>query len=130
MAKKAAAVVVEGLKILGVAVDPPGWSKAGMPVSWRDKVLQAAALQAEIEEMQEDLKALKTDIKEAQVANGEKAIIVGEFRCSVYEGKSVTLNKQKLLEHGVSVEVIQKSTVVTEYVACRITPIKEDRNEG
>lgn len=124
-AKKSAARVEEDLKALGVKLDAPGWTKAGMPTSWRDKVLEAAVIQDQIAVLTTNLKALKEDIKEAQIRNGEKAIIVGDWRCRVYEGHSSKLDKKKLLEYGVTVEIIEKSTVTTEYIACKISPIKE-----
>lgn len=83
-------------------------------VSSYDETLKAAAL------LEEEKRKLS---KEIQSRLGERKVDrarVGDKRVLCYEGRTAHINRELLLEHGVSMDVIEESTRSTTYTVAKI----------
>jgi Zn-dependent oligopeptidase len=87
-------------------------------VARRQKVaMRIAQDEAEKKRLSEELTAM--------VANtGYKTVLTPDWRVTFVSGTHTSINKEKLLEQGVSVKIIQKATKIKTYETVTVTAVK------
>lgn len=72
-----------------------------------------------------ELKEINEQIMAHMVDAGEKAVLVDDWRVTFVQSSTSTINKQRLLELGVSAKIIKKATKVTPKEYVQVTAAKE-----
>ena len=85
-----------------------------------EKSVQQKALEEECKENRKTLAEILAD-------KGEKSVSCNGLRVTYVPGSNVTISKEKLLELGVPVAIIEKATVRKSYETVQITREKEDK---
>jgi hypothetical protein len=65
-------------------------------------------------------KEIRSEVKEDMAEKGEKAVLCNGIRVTYVDSCSTNISKQKLLEAGVSVAVIERATVRTPYSTIQV----------
>jgi hypothetical protein len=70
------------------------------------------------------IKDLNAKIMELQATCGYKTVLTPDWRVTLVSGTHTTISKERLLEQGVSVKIIDKATKKTTYETVAVTANK------
>jgi len=96
---------------------------------FNDKVHQRFDVSAKIKSLDAILKQLNAEIGTMLTVAGTDKVACEELTVSMVAGKSVHLNKVKLLELGVGPDTIAAATTETPYTTVRIVASKKKMEE-
>lgn len=109
-------------------LDPPveyDQIKSLRKTNFRNLVLQRDRARADKKSSIDAVKALDEQLLPLVRDAGEKRILVDDIRLTLCKGRSVVIDKKKLLLAGVDIDVILACTVVKEYDYIQTKPVAE-----
>jgi hypothetical protein len=104
--------------------EPVDVRTAGLDNKYMKLVDRIQELKLARDEAEAGIKELKSQIMELQAVTGYKTVLTPDWRVTLTSGTNVTISKEKLLEQGVSVKIIEKATRKTAYETLTITANK------
>ena len=108
----------------------PTYQEAGLDEAWLEKLTERQECVIDKEIAESKIKFLNGELGEALVMTGNKTVTTPKWRVTVTLGASVTIDKKRLLELGVSADIIAQATKKTEYTTLTVTEIKSKQNKG
>lgn len=92
----------------------------GLDAAFKQKAEQFAEVSRIVAQAEEEKKALGEEIKRLLgTRNRDRVHVNDTLRLLCYEGKSVTIDQKKLLENGVSMDVIEASKNIKPYITVK-----------
>lgn len=104
--------------------EPVDVRQAGLDRKFVGLVALRQKFKQEINEAEARVKELNAEILASLTECGYKTVLTPDWRVTFVEGVHTQISKERLLEQGVSVKIIEKATKRTTYETCTITPIK------
>jgi uncharacterized protein YdcH (DUF465 family) len=94
---------------------------------FRRLVQQERSLAAQIKDLETILKTVRTDLGGFMIRFDSKSVMMDTCRVTLVQSETKTLKKEKLLEQGVTIDQIEKATVVTPKVYVQVTETKKEK---
>lgn len=104
--------------------EPVDVRAAGLDKKFVGLVALRQKFKQEINEAEARVKEINTEILASLTECGYKTVLTPDWRVTFVEGVHTQISKERLLEQGVSVKVIEKATKRTTYETVTITANK------
>jgi len=105
----------------GIEIPYEPFKDLGLDAAFKKKVLQLQEVQTILKQAEEEKKQLQEEIKRSlSERNRDRARVDDTLRVLCYEGQTIWLDKEKLLENGVSMDVIEASKNSKSYTVVKL----------
>lgn len=88
---------------------------------FQERWQELAAIRQQQKEMEQRAKELTTELTELFSDSGHQKVVDGEIRVTLVAGSRANLNKQLLIENGVTADILEKSTKVSTFTGIKIS---------
>jgi len=99
---------------------------AGLNKKYLDLVAARQEAKAAKDAAEAEIKDLNQKIMDMQVESGYKTVLTPDWRITLTSGTNTSISREKLLEKGVAVKIIEFATKRTTYETLTITAVKEN----
>jgi hypothetical protein len=96
------------------------YSSLGLPELFAVKVRELSDTSAIIKQLEEEKKTIQSFLQSCLNDHKIDRARVGDLRVLCYEGGTAQINQKKLLENGVSMDIIEASKTRTTYLVVKI----------
>lgn len=96
------------------------YDAVGLPELFAAKVRELSDTTSIIKQLEEEKKTITAFLQTSLSEQKRDRARVDNLRVLCYEGGSAQINQKKLLENGVSMDIIEASKTKTTYIAVRI----------
>lgn len=100
---------------------PVDHREAGLGKDFLALVARRQNLKMTRDKIEADLKDLSQKLTIMVAESGHKTIVTPDWRVTFTQGTNRSISKEKLLEQGVSVKIIEKATKETTYETVTVT---------
>jgi|SRR6267142_837055 len=104
--------------------EPVDVRHAGLDKKFINMVAQRQACKAEMERLEKEVKDYNVEILAQLTKSGYKTVLTPDWRVTFTQGTHTQISKERLLECGVSVKIIEKATKKTTYETVTVTANK------
>jgi len=105
--------------------DPVDVRTAGLGNRYLNLVTKRQLAKERRDAAEAEIKSLNYDIIALQAESGYKTIVTPDWRVTLTSGTNTSISREKLLEKGVAVKVIEFATKRTTYETLTITAVKD-----
>lgn len=95
------------------------------PTEFSHLVEDRLRIKAEIAELEAQLKEVDNDITSSLTEANEPRVQYGDYKVGIIESQRSTLSKERLVELGVPVSIVQQATKVTKFTFIRVDAGRE-----
>lgn len=99
---------------------------AGLGKKYLELIAARQRAKQQRDQAEADIKDFNSEIIALQAESGFKTVLTPDWRITLTSGTNTSISREKLLEKGVAVKIIEFATKRTTYETLTITAVKEN----